>query len=116
MIDNASVCLCPQENNPGQHATLLKAHPDLTGYLPENYGQDFANLNVIKSVHMEVRSALHPTFCVVRDTNMGHHSAGGNSAAGVPNWNLGPRTSGACLPYVIENALPSPTITLCDPP
>jgi predicted TIM-barrel fold metal-dependent hydrolase len=42
------------EHNPAQHATLLKAHPDLTGYLPEDYQSDFASLNVVKSVHMEV--------------------------------------------------------------
>ena len=40
--------------NPEQHATLLSAHPDLTPYLPEDYQGDFANLNVVKSVHMEV--------------------------------------------------------------
>ena len=28
------------EGNPAQHATLLKAHPDLTGYLPEAYQSD----------------------------------------------------------------------------
>eukprot|EP01051_Picozoa_sp_SAG22_P008249 SAG22_NODE_617_length_8527_cov_70.297342_6_plen_301_part_00 len=43
------------ENNPAQHATLLKAHPDLAGYLPDAYKSDFASLNVAKSVHMEVR-------------------------------------------------------------
>ena len=41
-------------NNPDQHATLLKAHPDLTAYLPEDYARDFGRLNVVKSVHMEV--------------------------------------------------------------
>ena len=40
--------------NPEQHATLLSAHPDLTPYLPEDYKADFKNLNVVKSVHMEV--------------------------------------------------------------
>ncbi|MFB1010100.1 MAG: amidohydrolase family protein, partial [Thiopseudomonas sp.] len=41
-------------SNPEQHATLLKAHPDLAAYLPEDYKRDYANLSVAKSVHMEV--------------------------------------------------------------
>jgi hypothetical protein len=41
-------------SHPEQHATLLRAHPDLQPYLPEDYRRDFTQLAVEKSVHMEV--------------------------------------------------------------